>query len=121
MENSNDWHFYQRGLTLLASSNQSDAQSDFQSAIEIAQERLLSNPTDWQNALNLALYLIANAQQEEAQTIIQRILVEQVSEKLISEAVSDFNEYLDIVTHDAVATEIRDRLIDYQSQSSAQP
>src|SRR5260370_38444894 len=63
------WYRYDRALAIIVKGNTSDFESDLQTAIELAQNRLSTLPDKWQVSMELALYNLVggNATDAEAQ------------------------------------------------------
>ena len=51
-----EWDLYLRSLTLIKLDRPTEAQTDIQTAIALAQAKQVEDPNDWQNNFNLALY-----------------------------------------------------------------
>ena len=69
-----------------------EAQTDLQTAIDLAQAKQAKDPIDWQNNFNLALYYLAAGRFEEGGGLYSR--VSEASIDSIEMAIRDLDDYL---------------------------
>ena len=93
-----------------------EAQTDLQSAIDLAQAKQAEDSTDWQNNFNLALYYLAAGRFEESDRLNSRASEasrdSMVSDrpKVIEMAIRDLDDYLTLFPDRLQVREVRDRL-----------
>ena len=85
-----------------------EAQTDLQSAIVLAQAKQAEDPTDWQNNFNLALYYLAAGRFDESCGLYDRASEE--SKEIIEMAIRDLDDYLTLFPDRLQVREVRDRL-----------
>jgi tetratricopeptide (TPR) repeat protein len=85
-----------------------EAQTDIQKAIVLAQAKQTQEPTDWQNNFNLALYYLAAGRFEESDGLYDRAA--EASTDLIEMAIRDLDDYLMLFPDRSQAREVRDHL-----------
>ena len=118
---SNDWRFYERALVYQLIGNEATAASDFTHAIQLARGKYENASEDWQNAFNLALYLLASAAHDESQELYTK-LAQQAPAHPISVAISeDLGEYLSCFPANTVAQSIRAQLQARLNEITASP
>ena len=85
-----------------------EAQTDLQSAIVLAQAKQAQDPIDWQNNFNLALYYLSAGRFEESDGLYSRS--SEASRDSIEMAIRDLDDYLTLFPDRMQAREVRDRL-----------
>ena len=85
-----------------------EAQTDLQTAIDLAQAKQAKDPIDWQNNFNLALYYLAAGRFEEGGGLYDR--ASEGSKEMIEDAIRDLDDYLMLFPDRLQAREVRDRL-----------
>ncbi len=105
-----DWNYYQRGLIYYLIGEHVLAQADFAQAIEFAQAERIKSPTNNQNLLNLAMYLIAQGQGGQSVPFVQEAVDQKVLPAEIKEALDDLAELLSIFPDHVEAQAIQDVL-----------
>ena len=116
LESDNDRYSYLRSLTLTKLGRPTEAQTDLQSAIVLAQAKQAQNPMvsdrpeviDWQNNFNLALYYLAAGRFEESDGLYSRS--SEASRDSIEMAIRDLDDYLTLFPDRIQAQEVRDHL-----------
>ena len=99
---------YLRSLTLTKLDRPTEAQTDLQSAIDLAQAKQAKDPIDWQNNFNLALYYLAAGQIEESCELYDR--ASEASTEMVEMAIRDLDDYLMLFPDRLQAREVRDWL-----------
>ncbi|MGQ4649737.1 tetratricopeptide repeat protein [Lyngbya aestuarii] len=90
--------------------NQSDkAQEDFTTAIKLASDKYQKNPQDYQNTLNLAVYLLASGDIEKAENLY-REAAKAAPQTIINEAKRDLDEFLKAFPNSKAAESMRQLL-----------
>jgi tetratricopeptide (TPR) repeat protein len=113
-----DWWYYERALIHQLMRNQSAATSDFDQAIEQAQLKYQHSPDDFQNAFNLALYLIASGAVVKGRDLYND-LTPKSSVHRVGIVVDDLDDYLHSFPDNADARAIRDDLQSHIDRSHA--
>jgi len=107
LDQENDWWFYERALLYRRIKNIDESKADLSEAIRIADTKYEENKLEWNNALNLALYFLANGQISEANEIYTQAKA-QADISWIRMAVGDLKEYLSVLPDQDQAREIFD-------------
>ena len=108
-----DWLRYNRALTYLKLNQPEEAQTDLSAAIEIAQQFYNSNPRNWENNFNLALYYLALENNTEAEHLYEEAIFLGASPSNIREAVQDLDTFLTHFSSHTQARTIRMKLWTY--------
>ena len=103
-----EWDCYLRSLTLTKLDRPTEAQTDLQSAIVLAQAKQTEDRTDWQNNFNLALYYLVAGRFDESCGLYD--LVSEASRDSIENAIRDLDDYLTLFPDRLQAREVCDRL-----------
>jgi hypothetical protein len=83
---------------------------DLEQAISKAQETYQQRQTDWQNTLNLAIYHLAAANNDESITLYQNTISQNIPVYFIHDAIQDLIEYLQLFPSHSLAQEMQQQL-----------
>ena len=103
------WKKYLYSLALLKSGDVQEAKMQLDRAIDIAASSRDEDPTNFDNAFNLALYYVAHQMHQKAHTLYKNNVEEGASSTFISIAINDLYEYLKLFPDNQEAH----RAIDY--------
>jgi len=107
LDPKNDWVFYLRGLLYLVRDEAEKSTDDFAQAIQLAEREAQQHPNDWQNRLNLALYLLATGQSEAAQAHYAAAIDASISVYLLQPAIDDLDDFLQVIPDQPQALQMR--------------
>src|SRR5207249_7460115 len=90
----NDWRLYNQALTYHFLERAAEGKIDLTTAIQHARQVYQEDQQNWINAFNLALYLLAAGESEEAERLNRKILSLGVPRYNILEAIHDLDDFL---------------------------
>ncbi len=105
LDPESDWKHYDRGLTYKVTGESGNAAADFTQAITLAQSDYKTNPQDWRNTLNLAVYHLAAGHTQDAERLYHEGI--QAPENFIREAITDLDDLLRLFPDHSQAQTIR--------------
>lgn len=108
-----DRPIYTRALAYRALKNDAAAVVDLSAAIDRAREAEVEAPDDWQNKLNLALYILVSGDCATAVGRYQAALDAGIREGYARDALQDLDDYLHLFPTDEAAREMRKQLQRY--------
>jgi len=97
----NDWSYYLRALTFQSLGQTEKVAEDLAKAIELGQKGYESNPTDWRNGFNLAIYHLAAGDFVAATKLYHEGLAGGASQGNLHEAIQDLDQFLGVFPNHA--------------------
>ena len=94
IESDNDWYLYDQTVAYLVLNQTDKAHASIVKAIALAQKSYEKDPKNWRNTFNLALYHLANREEERAERLYREALFSGASEERIHEALRDLDHFL---------------------------
>jgi tetratricopeptide (TPR) repeat protein len=108
LDEERDWYCYGRSLTCLAQAQAETAASDLKQAITLAEPAYQTNPKNWRNTFNLALYQLTAGQTTEADPLYREGANAPLH--ILQEATDDLEDLLTVLPRHEQAIEMRDYL-----------
>ena len=94
LDSEDDLNFYMRGLSQKAQGNDKSFEEDIQTAIRLFHLQHGDKINECQNTLTLALYTLANGEDENAKTLYQHAIHGCVERDVIKNGISRLEEYI---------------------------
>ena len=89
-----DWYLYYRALLYQKMGQAGQAEADLIAAIQRALEEYRTNPHDWSNTLNLAIYQLATGAAGEAERLYREAIAAGAPVHILREALRDLEDFL---------------------------
>ena len=96
-----DFFYYLRALTFHSLGQTEKVAEDLAKAIELGQKGYESNPTDWENGFNLAIYHLASGDFVAATKLYHEGLAGGASQGILRDAIQDLDQFLGVFPNHA--------------------
>ena len=107
LNSQDDWFFYERAIVRQKLDPGSTSPVDLQQAITMAHDAYQTDPLDWHNLFNLALYYVASGEEALAEELYRVGSQEQPGTVALQVALRDLDDYLRLFPDDAAAARLR--------------